>query len=260
LSAPRGRAHWYVYAATLIGVALLGWAATLLVGQARAADAKRPFPRDPLKDTLGDLRSLWKERDLFGVTCASSYFWFLASLTQVNVYVFADELHVRASLVGPLLGLLAFGACIGAALAGALSRGKVRLELTPFSALGMAVSGIVLYVVPAHLGARPAYIAASVLLFCMGLAAGFYDVPLQSYLQTKSRVEVRGRILATATSMMFLSMLIASGAFWLLRNAFHLSGSGIFLTVGVGTLPISVLLLRYFSPKGRRRAYVPTPT
>ena len=254
LSAPRGRAHWYVYAATLIGVALLGSAATLLVRQARAADPKRPFPRNPLEDTLRDVRSLWRERDLFVVTCASSYFWFLASLTQVNVYVFADELHVRATLVGPLLGLLAFGACIGAALAGALSRGRVRLELTPFSAFGMAVSGIVLYVIPAHLGARPAYIAASALLFCMGLAAGFYDVPLQSYLQTKSRVEVRGRILATATSMMFLSMLIASGAFWLLRTAFHSSGRGIFLTVGMGTLPIAVLLLKYFSPKGRRWA------
>lgn len=255
LSAPRGRAHWYVYAAVLIGVALLGWGASSLVTPTRAADPERPFPRSPLEDTRRDLATLWEDKSLFGVTCASSYFWFLASLTQVNVYVFADDLHVRAALVGPLLGLLALGACVGAALAGALSRGKIRLELTSFSAFGMAVSGILLAVLPGHFGSRSAYIAASALLFCMGLAAGFYDVPLQSYLQTKSRPEVRGRILATATSMMFLSMLFASGVFWILRRLFHLSGGGVFFAVGVGTLPISVLLFRCFfvGHLGRRR-------
>jgi acyl-[acyl-carrier-protein]-phospholipid O-acyltransferase/long-chain-fatty-acid--[acyl-carrier-protein] ligase len=88
----------------------------------------------------------------------------------------------------------------------------------------------------------------------MGLFAGFYDVPLQSYLQTKSRPEVRGRILATATSMMFLSMLVASGVFWVMRRALHLSGGEVFLAVGVGTLPISGVLLWYFSPKAHRAA------
>jgi acyl-[acyl-carrier-protein]-phospholipid O-acyltransferase/long-chain-fatty-acid--[acyl-carrier-protein] ligase len=254
LTAPRGRAHWYVYAAILIGVALLGWGATLLVAPTKAADPKRAFPRNPIEDTRRDLAILWKERRLFVVAAASSYFWFLASLTQVNVYVFADDLHVRPALVGPLLGLLALGACVGAALAGALSRGKIRLELTSFSAFGMAVSGILLALIPGHFGPRSAYAAASVLLFCMGLAAGFYDVPLQSHLQTKSRSEVRGRILATATSMMFLSMLLASAVFWVMRRIVHLSGSGVFLAVGVGTLPISGILLWWFSPKTHRAA------
>lgn len=254
LSAPRGRAHWYVYAVTLIGVALVGWGASLLVTHTKAADPRRAFPRNPIKDTRRDLETLWNEKGLFGVTCASSYFWFLASLTQVNVYVFADDLHVRAALVGPLLGLLALGACAGAALAGAVSRGKIRLELTSFSAFGMAVSGILLALVPGHFGPRSAYIASSALLFCMGLSAGFYDVPLQSYLQTKSRPEVRGRILASATSMMFLSMLLASGVFWVMRRLVHLSGGGVFLAVGVGTLPISGILLWYFSPKAHHAA------
>ena len=44
-------------------------------------------------------------------------------------------------LVGPLLGLLALGASVGAVVAGAVSQGRVRLELTPAAALGMAVSG-----------------------------------------------------------------------------------------------------------------------
>lgn len=249
LTAPRGHAHWYIYAVTLIGVAMLGWGATLLVTPTKAANPTRAFPRNPIKDTKEDLATLWKEKGLFGVSCASSYFWFLASLTQVNVYVFADELHVPDTLVGPLLGLLALGACIGAALAGAVSRGKVRLELASFSAFGMAVSGILLAMVPGHFTRDTGYLVASALLFVMGLSAGFYDVPLQSYLQTKSRPEHRGRILASATSMMFLSMLVASGVFWVLRRAFHFSGSGVFLAVGVGTLPVSAILLWYFSPK-----------
>ncbi len=253
VSRPDGRAHWYVYSAVMIGASLIGWAATRLVEHRPAADPRRPFPRNPFKDTLSDLRTLWKERRLFGVACASAYFWFLASIAQVNVYLFGTtELHVRDTLVGPLLGLLALGASVGAVAAGALSRGKVRLELTPASALGMAVSGILLDLIPARLGPRPAYVAASVLLFCMGLAAGLYDVPLQSYLQTKSRVEIRGRILATSTAMGFFAMLISSGVFWLLRHAVHLTGGGVFMTIGIVTLPISSVLFVGFSPRIRR--------
>jgi acyl-[acyl-carrier-protein]-phospholipid O-acyltransferase/long-chain-fatty-acid--[acyl-carrier-protein] ligase len=248
LSKPHGYAHWFVYAAVLIGAALLGWAATRLVAHHPAADPDRPFPRNPFEDTLRDLRSLWKDRRLFGVACASCYFWFLASLVQVNVYLFGtSELHVRAALVGPLLGILALGASVGAVAAGVLSRGRVRLELTPASAVGMAVSGILLGLVPARLGPQSAYVASSILLFTMGFAAGFYDVPLQSYLQTNSRVEERGRILATSTSMAFLSMLISSGVFWLLRHAFHLSAGGIFAALGIVTVPIAMMLFGSFS-------------
>jgi acyl-[acyl-carrier-protein]-phospholipid O-acyltransferase/long-chain-fatty-acid--[acyl-carrier-protein] ligase len=253
LSKPHGHAHWLVYAAVLIGAALLGWAATRLVGHQPAADPKRAFPRNPFKDTLADLQRLWKDRRLFGVACASCYFWFLAAIVQVNIYLFGtSELHVRHALVGPLLGLLALGASVGAVVAGVVSHGRVRLELTPASALGMAVSGILLDVIPARLGPHPAYIASSILLFTIGFAAGFYDIPLQAYLQTKSPIKERGRILAAATSMAFLSMLISSGIFWLLRHAFHLSAGGIFMTVGIVTLPISMVLFASFSPTGRR--------
>jgi len=137
-------------------------------------------------------------------------------------------------------------------VAGAVSRGKVRLELTPASALGMAVSGILLDVIPGRLGGHAAYIAASILLFAIGFAAGFYDVPLQSYLQTKSPIKQRGRILAASTSMAFLSMLISSAIFWLFRHAFHLSAGRIFLAVGIVTLPISLVLFASFSRSGRR--------
>lgn len=253
LSKPHGHAHWPVYAAAMIGAALLGSAATRLVGHQPAADPSRPFPRNLFKDTLEDLQRLWSDRRLFGVACASCYFWFLAALVQVNIYLFGtSELHVRHALVGPLLGLLALGASLGAVVAGALSRGRVRLELTPASALGMAVIGILLDVIPPRLGPRPAYIAASILLFTIGFAAGFYDVPLQSYLQTKSPIQQRGRILAAATSMAFLSMLLSAGIFWLLRHAFGLSAGGIFLAVGIVTLPIAMVLFASFSPRGRR--------
>jgi acyl-[acyl-carrier-protein]-phospholipid O-acyltransferase/long-chain-fatty-acid--[acyl-carrier-protein] ligase len=248
LSRPLGQTHWLVYAAVLIGAALLGCAAALLIAHQPAADPQRSFPRNPFKDTRDGLQGLWKDRRLFGVACASCYFWFLASLVQVNVYLFgSSELHVREALVGPLLGLLAFGASVGAVIAGVVSRGKVRLELTPASALGMAVSGILLDVIPPRLAPHSAYVASSILLLAMGFAAGFYDVPLQSFLQTRSRIEERGRILATTTSMAFLSMLIASGIFWLLQQVFHVSAGGIFLAVGIVTLPISIVLHASFS-------------
>jgi hypothetical protein len=40
--------------------------------------------------------------------------------------------------------------------------------------------------------------------------------------------------------------------FWVMRRMVHLSGAGVFLAVGVGTLPISGILLWCFSPKTHR--------
>jgi acyl-[acyl-carrier-protein]-phospholipid O-acyltransferase/long-chain-fatty-acid--[acyl-carrier-protein] ligase len=235
----------------MIGAALFGWVGAWLVPRQPAADPKRVFQRNPLRDSWRDIKLLCAERKLFRIACASSYFWFLAGMSQMNVYLFATtQLHVGAGLAGPLLGLLAFGGGLGAVLAGFASRGKVRLGLTPLSVFGIVVSLILLYFLPERFGPHTNYIVSCVLLFFLGLAAGFYDVPLQSYLQTKSRIEVRGTILAATTSLAFLAMLISAGAFWLMQHVFHLTGGGIFLTLGCISLPVALLLLWYFSDGG----------
>ena len=91
----------------------------------------------------------------------SAYFWALGSLSQLNIDQFATKhLGITDQVpVGGLLAALTLGIGGGALLAGACSRGKVELGLVPFGGLGIALTSMLLVIVPAgvkgHFPRRP---------------------------------------------------------------------------------------------------------
>ena len=66
----------------------------------------------------------------------------------------------------------------------------------------------------------------------MGITAGLYDIPLQAFLQDRSRPEARGSIMAAYNFLAFAGMLVASGIYWLLTGPFGLSPRVVFLLGG----------------------------
>jgi acyl-[acyl-carrier-protein]-phospholipid O-acyltransferase/long-chain-fatty-acid--[acyl-carrier-protein] ligase len=120
----------------------------------------------------------------------SAYFWFLAALAQVNVYLLATTaLHISQEAVGPLLAALAFGVAVGSVVAGIWSAGKIEPGLTPIGAAGLVATSVMMFVVasPASSGSRNEYFWSCFYLFLMGVSSGLFDVPLQSYLQYTAR-------------------------------------------------------------------------
>ncbi len=245
LTRPAGTHHWWISAAVLLGVAAAGWLGSLVVIRWPAADPHRRLPWNLVKETFHDLALLAADRRLMLVALGSAFFWFLAAISQINVYLFSTtELHIQEQYVGPLLGLLALGAGIGAVLAGVWSAGKIDLGIVPLSAIGIAFSASVLFVVPWLGTAEPwEYFWTCAGLCLLGTTAGLYDVPLQSYLQYYSPIENRGRVLAAANFLIFSAMLFASGIFWTLRSALGVSAGGIFLFGGGVTLVVFGVLL-----------------
>ncbi len=248
LTRPAGLHHWGLSAGVLIGAACAGWIAALTTVRSPAADPHRRFRVNQVRETLRDLAQLAADRKLLVVALASAFFWFLAALSQINVYLFGTtELHIHQQYVGPLLGVLALGAGMGSVLAGIWSAGRIDLGIVPLSALGIAASAGLLWAIPGFSGAPAAAYAWTCFgLWLLGLAAGLYDVPLQAFMQHNSPLAKRGAILAAANFLAFTAMLLASAVFWILRDVFARSGAQIFLFGAIVTLPVLGGLLGRF--------------
>ncbi len=248
VTGPLGRTDWWISGSTMIGIALLGWAACLLIAKRPAADRKRPFPTRLLGQTIRDLKTLVAHHDLFAVALASAFLWFLAALAQVNVYLMGTvTLDITQVQVGPLLAVLAAGVAVGSVLAGFWSGHAVDPGLTPIGATVIVLSCIMMFLAPevAAPESEFAYTWSCGGLFLMGMGAGIYDVPLRSYLQDFSPLETRGQILAAGNDLIFAAMLVAAGLFWVLTSWLGMTAPDIFLIAGVATA-IATIGILYF--------------
>ncbi len=242
-----GTHHWWISASALLGVAALGYLASLLIAPLRAANPTRPFPRNAAAQTWRDLAGLFHRRPLFAAAFCSAFFWLLGAMVNLNIDLMTTvDLGMPQERVGPLLALLMLGIGGGALAAGFLSRGKIELGMVPFGALGIAVTSALLYFLVPTAAAGPnwpGYLWAGGLLFLLGSCAGLYDIPLQAYLQHHSPDEGRGRIMAAGNFLAFSGILLASGLFWLLTSPLGVSARGAFLVASVGVLVLAAAIV-----------------
>jgi acyl-[acyl-carrier-protein]-phospholipid O-acyltransferase/long-chain-fatty-acid--[acyl-carrier-protein] ligase len=242
LTKPAGQGRWWLSASALLGVAACGLITSLFIGRLRVANPARAIPWNPAGQTVRDLGALISMRSLFLAAVGSTYFWALGALSQINIDQFATKhLFVVQQYVGPLLAVLTLGIGGGALLAGIVSRGKVELGLVPLGGLGIAVTSMLLTIVPGGAAGAPTtagYSLSCVLLLGMGLTAGLYEIPLQAFLQDRSPPESRGSIMAAYNFLAFAGMLGASGVYWLLSGPLGLSAQMIFLVGGIATIPV----------------------
>jgi len=140
--------------------------------------------------------------------------------------------------VGLLGTFLALGIGAGSLTAGRLSGQKVELGLIPLGALGMGTSTLLLSV------SAPSYVLTAIMLVVLGFAGGWFIVPLQAFLQYKSRGEERGLLLATTNFLSMGAVLVASGVLWVCHDLLTWQADRIILLAGLGLLLGTLYVLR----------------
>lgn len=219
-----GKERWWISAVVLMGVAVVGYAASLLIRPLPAASPGRSFPWDAVTQTWRDLRTLASNRALLRVALGVVFFWSVGALAQLNVDQFAVEggaLHETDKV--PLLIALVLGVGTGSVLAGVWSGGHVELGILPLGACGVAVCSILLFTVTGTVlepgaGLSPALAWVLVLLFLLGTSSGLFSVPLDAYMQHRSPPLQRGSVLAALNFLVFLGILLAALLFAALRH------------------------------------------
>jgi acyl-[acyl-carrier-protein]-phospholipid O-acyltransferase / long-chain-fatty-acid--[acyl-carrier-protein] ligase len=237
-------------ATAFITVSLLGLGASLMIRRLPIADRARRFPKNMVTSTFAELRLLAGDRTLFRTALGIAFFWFLASLAQMNIDSYGTKvLALGQENIGPLLAMLVVGVGLGSVLAGLWSGEKVELGIVPLGAAGICVSAFLLYltgnsVVEATVAAtHRAFGWSCVWLMFLGISSGLFDIPLESYLQQRSDVKTRGTILAASNFIAYSFMIVAAGLFWLMQAKLDWSASTIFLVAGLGTVPVAIYVV-----------------
>lgn len=241
-------------AAILLGTAAIGWMTSLMISHLPAADASRRFPINPFYETWESLRFLKSDIPLLRTTLGIAFFWMLASLAQMNIDPFGEEVlgldkTANASEIGILMAALVVGSGLGSVLAGIWSGGKVELGIVPMGAIGITISSLLLFWFGSNVNvdltvtAQTSFFLSSGMLFLLGISAGLFSIPLDSYLQYRSPPDHRGMVLAASNFISFSFMLFSSALFFVMRVQLDLSPSAVFLMAGLGTIPVIIYVV-----------------
>jgi acyl-[acyl-carrier-protein]-phospholipid O-acyltransferase / long-chain-fatty-acid--[acyl-carrier-protein] ligase len=217
--------HAIPAAIVLVGLALVGWIAALLLGRRPAADPTAPPPWNALSRTWSDLAELFRHRELAAAAIGIVFFWALGAVAQLNVDQYATEAGATSQgQVVPLLIALVSGIGLGSLVAGKVSTRGVDMGLVPLGAILMALGSFALALGPRTIfavgcgGTGFAWWWSAASLMLLGFGAGIFDVPLEAAFQEKSPPARRGALLAAANLLTFAGIFAASMLYGLLRS------------------------------------------
>jgi len=222
----------------LVGIAVAGTWTSLRIPSVPVSGTGRALNLAPWGEVGAGLRRLLSDRTLWMTAVGASFFWFLGALLQLALLPYASTtLGVNEAAATQLYTALAIGIGAGSLLAGRLSGKHIELGLVPLGSLGMGVFSLALA------ASSTSYWWSATSLFALGIAGGFFAVPLNALLQHRPDAHERGRILATANVMQTIGILLASAVLWFFGTRLGWSLPAVFAGAGVFTLIAAVYVL-----------------
>lgn len=220
------------WGATLSGiacviVAVAGYLASRSIPLAPPSGEQPPINLNPFSEISANLRMAYQNRTVFHSMMGISWFWFYGAIFLSQFAPFVKEvLGGNELLVTALLATFIIGIALGSFLCERLSGKHVEIGLVPLGSIGLTVFGIDLWwSCPAAptpgIGvwaffADPAHWRLLLDLVLIGVAGGFYTVPLYALIQERAKPEERSRIIAANNilnaAFMVVSAIFAGGA------------------------------------------------
>jgi 1-acyl-sn-glycerol-3-phosphate acyltransferase len=199
---------WMAAGALVVGVALLGLAASFVIPRVPAAAPGLKFNWNLVVESWHVLRLTGKQRAVFNSILGISWFWFFGGVVTAQLPNYTRlYLGGGASVEILVLALFSIGVGIGSLLCERLSGHKVEIGLVPLGAFGMTLFGVLLYFAR-HM--QPVYRDIDWLAFLrapggwwigldmtlIGLFAGFFIVPLFALVQSRTPRGELSRVIA----------------------------------------------------------------
>ncbi|MCG9025189.1 MFS transporter [Laribacter hongkongensis] len=208
----------------LVAVALLGWLASAFMPVAPATAPQLQLSANVWRDTWQLMRSVRRYPEVGAAIMGISWFWLLGAVYTTQLPTFT-RLHLggNAEVYSVILALFSIGIAVGSVLCAKLSRGRLELGLVLLGGAGMTVFGIDLYLAAHKPWTGELLLLSQVLhspwhwrpmadLFLLGLAGGFFTVPLYTWLQTAAPDEFRSQAIAANNIVNGLYMVAAAAA------------------------------------------------
>jgi acyl-[acyl-carrier-protein]-phospholipid O-acyltransferase/long-chain-fatty-acid--[acyl-carrier-protein] ligase len=212
----------------LAALAAVGFVASLGIAKVPAADPGRRLNLNILGEILGNLRVMKSDRDLWRANWGNTAFFFVATLVQINLALFAQKVfHLKPTEQAWLQAALSLGIGAGSMLAGRLSRGRIEYGLIPPGAALMAAAGFLL----GWPGINQT--GFTIALSLLGLGGGLFIVPVVSVLQHRPSPQTKGAVQGAASWLSWVGIAAAAVTQGLLSGPANLSYGQIFWVCGV---------------------------
>ena len=240
----------------VVAVAALGYLASRFVLKTPAADPGLEVKLNPVTPTVEIIKVTHSVKTVYLSVLAISWFWFLgASFLSLLPNFSKDVMFGNETVVTLFLSVFCVGIGIGSMLCDTFSRRRLELGLVPLGSIGMSLFAIDLSIaggrflgpLDGHLMgigeylAQPGAIRVLVDLFGIAISAGFYTVPLMSFIQLRTRTTERSRVIAGLNIINSLFMVVSSVALVALLAAGR-SIQSIFFILGVLNAAVAVYI------------------
>lgn len=208
----------------IVGVAVLGLAASFFIPRSGAAAPDLQVNWNPVTETWRNIRFISENRTVFLSVLGISWFWFYGVTLQSNIPALTKEvLGGDEFAVILLLTTMSVGIGVGSLLCEKLSGKKVELGLVPFGAIGLTAFGVDIWFATLHHAPvttlsttlsgfleTPGNLRVLIDFVGLGVFSGFYIVPLYALVQARSEPSHRSRIIAGNNILNALFMVVAS--------------------------------------------------
>jgi len=232
------RFHYGLASVACIYIALSGLFVSTRLAPTPAAGSTQRVSWLFLRDIGNTLRGVRQDGHLLLAVCGAAYFMLLGAFAQINLIPYGmQKLGLSQEQGGYLFLVAALGIGAGSYLAGRLSGRNVEFGVVPIGAVGLTLATAGLHYVSATLS------LVIPLILLLGVSAGLFIVPLQSFIQLRAPRERLGEILAAAGFLSWIGVLAASGITWLFTAQLGLSAGQGFLAIAVLTCGLTIITL-----------------
>lgn len=208
-----------------------------------------------LKPSIEILKITRSNPKVFLAVSGISWFWFLgaALLSMFPDYV-KNSIGGDESIVTLFLALFSIGIAVGSIICERLSQEKLELGLVPLGTFGMTIFLIDLFLV----GSPPRSIAIIGFaefftsltnirivfdLFMLSIFAGFFTVPLYTYIQQFSEEKHRSRVIA-GLNIYNAFLMVFSAIFLIVLYKVNFSMPQIYGVLGIGNLVVGLVIYK----------------
>jgi len=204
----------------LVGLAIIGALASMLIRTMPAAAPHTPFPAYIFGPLIKNLKILFSVKALRLTVIGIAFFTFVVAFMRQTVYMLGESQNPRwdEALTSMIVGTVALGIGVGSPLAGWLSGRKVELGLIPIGGIGMICGAVLAALTLDYL---PGLIVCIVLI---GFNTGFYLVPMYTLLQYRAPKSSKGNMIATSNFINVTGAIASSLLFFVLVTSAKQTG------------------------------------
>ena len=259
----------YLAGLVTVSIAVLGTLTALGIRHIPATDPERRITARSLVSVIPTLSTIFRSDHLMMlIMVLYSWFWFVGgvALTAINAYG-RFQLGLNNFETSLMVATISIGIAVGSVLVGRLSAGKVRLGLVVPALIALVLLLIAITLVPVYNptaaeiehfnllkeanenvsqiipeASQAIKRVTGALFFLMGIASGFFSVPLLTFIQARPPLSEKGRVFAAVNWLNWVFILAAALAYGGGMALFDNRASLMFGALGLATLVVGLLL------------------